>query len=323
MTDQGAAHQKATDSTPADQAVADSYGAMDLSAMAGGSHPADAGQTAPAEAGYPGVSMPPAGTTALVSAPLIVNVDEANFEEVMALSQTVPVVLLVYSAKSLISQQTVEVLEDAARKFAGAFQLGKIDADTQAALVQALQLQTVPAALALVARRPVPLFEGPASAEQFSALMSELLQVAPQLGATGRIAVDAEALEKPLPQAHEAPRAAEMADDWEQAIALWKKVLANNPADKEAKMALARAEFEARQVEGAEESADALAQADTLFSHGHEVEAFTLLLDAISAASDPEEKEAARARLVELLNLGSNPEAVKRARSRLATMLLV
>lgn len=303
-----------------DPNVADSYGAVDLSAVdtaAAGQQPAEAA------AGYPEGMTLPNSAGVQVSAPLIVNVTEANFEEEMALSQTVPVILLVYSGKSLVSQQTVEVMEDAARRFAGAFQLGKIDGDVQPQLVQALQLQSVPTALALVARRPVPLFDGPATAEQVNSLMSELLQVAPQLGATGRIVVDEAALEKPLPAAHEAPRAAEMADDWEQAIALWKKVLANNPGDKEAKLALARAEFEARQFAGETTDAGALNQADALFASGREAEAYEVLLEVISSTDDAEEKEAARSRLVELFGLGSNPDSIKEARRRLANMLLV
>ncbi len=305
-----------------DQNVADSYGAVDLSAQA---QAVPEQQLPPGEvpAGYPDGMPLPGEAGAYVSAPLIVNVTETNFEQEIALSQTVPVVLVVYSGKSLVSQQTVEVLEDTARKFAGAFQLGKIDADTHAPLVQALQLQTVPTALALVGGRPIPLFEGPATADQVNALMSEFLQVAPQAGVTGRIAVDEAALEKPLPAAHEAPRAAEMADDWDLAVALWKKVLANNPGDKEAKLALARAEFEGRQAAGQAQDDQTLAKADALFARGQEAEAFDLLLGVIASAEDPEAKEAARARLVELFGLGSDPESVKKARSRLANMLLV
>lgn len=299
-----------------DSTVAGSYGAMDLSAMA----PGAAQQATPPA---PAVGAPPADMPAgvSVSAPLIVSVTEANFEEEMALSQTVPVVLLFHSGKSLVSQQTVETLEDSAREYAGAFQLGKVDVDVSADLAQALQIQTLPTAMALVARRPVPLFEGPASAEQFAPLMAELLQVAPQLGVTGRISVDAESLEKPLPAAHEAPRAAEMADDWEQAVALWKKVLANNPGDKEAKVALARAEFEARQVTGSSDGD--LAAADALFARGQESEAFNILLSLVESSEDPDEREAARVRLVELLNLGANPDDVKAARRKLANMLLM
>lgn len=301
-----------------DPEVAGSYGAVDLSAMMGG---AASSPPAPAPGPMPQAAVPPA-PGAQVDAPLIVDVTEANFEDEMALSMTVPVVLIVYSGKSLVSQQAVTALEDAAREFAGAFQLGKVDADTDAALAQAFQVQTLPTAMALVAKRPVPLFEGPASLEQIRPLIAELLGVVPQLGVTGRVNVDAELLEKPLPAAHEAPRAAEENEDWERAIGLWKKVLANNPADKEAKLALARAEFEARQMEqtGPE---NPFAEADQLFSRGDEAAAFALLLAAVENATDADAKEAARVRLVELFGLGADPAAVKAARTRLATMLMV
>ncbi|MFT0762750.1 tetratricopeptide repeat protein [Scrofimicrobium sp. R131] len=243
-----------------------------------------------------------------ISDAAIVDVTQANFEEEMNLSQSVPVVLLFYPAQDLGSQQVLTVLEASARKHAGAFQLGKVNVDAVPELAAALQIKSLPTSIALVARRPVPLFEGPVTPEQFEALITELLQVAPQLGVTGRI-------ENTNP-AHEAPRAAEMQDDWEGAVALWKKVLANNPSDREAKQALARAEF---QVRLAHEDESELARADRLFAQGDEAAAYNLLLGLVAG----EQREPARARLVELLNLGSDPAVVKQARSRLATMLMV
>lgn len=290
---------------------ADAYGAVDLSAMAPAAATPEAAPGAPVEA----------GPQAVISVPLIMDVTEANFEEQMALSQTVPVVLAFYSARALSSQQAITVLEDTTRANAGAFELGKIDVDTQPGLMQALQIQTLPTAIALVAGRPVPLFEGVPTADQLNSLITELLQVAPQLQVTGRIQVVEEDLERPLPPAHEAPRAAEDIEDWATAIQLWKKVLANSPADSEAKLALARAEFEGRQV--AQDSTSVLADADNLFAAGREAEAFALLLEAFGTATDADDKEAARARLVELFKIASDTDAVKQARTKLATQLMI
>lgn len=289
-----------------DQNIAGSYGAIDLSAMSG-SQPNDQATE----------------SAATIAAPLIQDVTEANIEERMALSQTLPVILVFYSGRSLSSQNAVEVIEDATRRLGGAVALGKVDTDVQPALAAALGIQTLPTSLALVGGRPVPLFDGVPSAEQLDALLTELLSVAGQMGVNGRIAVEQEQLEKPMPAAHVAPREAEEAEDWEAAIQLWKKVLANNPADQEAKLALVRAEFEARQSSAEVEAEDALAAADRLFASGREAEAFELLLSEVAEPVDADSKEAARSRLVELFQLAIDTDAVKRARSRLATMLMV
>lgn len=302
--------------------VANSYGAVDLSSQVRqtpGTGGAPVGGNAPVAQPAGGAA---GGPVASVPGPLIVDVTEATFEEQMALSLTVPVVFIIYSAKSLSSQQALSALEDSARRFAGAFEVGRIDADTQPNLAAAFQLQTLPTAVAIVAKRPVPLFEGAPSAEQVDGLINELLAASAQLGVTGRIEVGEEQLEKPMPEAHVAPREAEANDDWPLAIKLWKKVLANNPTDKEAKLALARAQFEARQVDTLVAD-NTLAEADREFREGREAEAYALLLQAIAQAPSEEERESARTRLVELFTLGMDPEAVKTARRRLSTMLLV
>lgn len=285
-----------------DQNIVGSYGAVDLSSTTHGD-----------QSDVPGA--------ATIDAALIEQVTEANIEERMALSQTVPVLLIFYSGRSLASQNAVEILEDATRSLEGAVALGEVDTDAQPALAAALGIQTLPTSLALVGGRPVPLFEGVPTAEQLNALLAELLQVAPQLGVTGRIAITEEQLEKPMPPAHVAPREAEEAEDWDTAVQLWKKVLANNPADQEATLALARAEFEARQA--VQDAPDVLGTADRLFASGRESEAFDLLLEQVAASADAAAKEAARARLVDLFRLAVDASAVKRARTRLATLLMV
>lgn len=262
----------------------------------------------------------PGPTGGGINVPLIAAVNEANFEEQMGLSQTVPVILLFISSASLASTQATREVENVVRSQAGAVALRTIDVSQEPSIAQALQIQNVPSAMALVARRPVPLFEGAPTKEQLVSLIDQLLQAAPQLGVTGRVAVSEEQLEKPVPDTHLAPRAAEDADNWEEAVQLWKKVLANDPGDKEAKVALSRAEFEARQqAEGQSESV--LSRADSLFASGAEEQAFDLLLGEIADEADEADKEKARERLVQLLGLAVDKDAVKRARSRLTALL--
>lgn len=321
------------------------WGAVDLSPMAGQAPE----QTQPlVTPGQPQVSAPqgpnvhqapvapgmeppsiPAGfpqggeATAYVNAPLIVEVTEESFEQQMALSTTVPVVLVLYSSKSLASKQALEVMEDLARQDAGRFQLGKVDVETNPALATAFQAEAIPAGYAILAQRPVPLFEGVPTVGQVAPILEELFQVAPQLGVTGRIQVSVADTEKPMPKEHVPARDAEMRGDWDAAIAAWKKVLASNPSDSEAKQALVRAQFEQR-LEGQEQTEESLAQkADALFAVGQEKAAFDLLLEALIASDDADEKESLREQIVGLFQIAADPSAVKGARRRLATYLMV
>ena len=175
----------------------------------------------------------------------------------------------------------------------------------------------------------MPLFEGAPTEADLEGVLAELFQVAPQLGVVGRINVGAADLETPIPDSHLPAREAEALGDWEKAIAAWRKVLASNPADREAKTALTRARFQLRQEESTEagtnatEGTDNAAQADRLFAAGQEAAAFDLLLAALAEAADAEQREQLRSRLVELFQIAGDPEAVKSARTRLATMLMV
>lgn len=292
-----------------------------MSQMAAASVPPQgpqATQAVPAAAGAPAVT---------VSAPLIVDVNEQTVQDTLALSRTVPVVIVFYTQQSLASKQALNTLEALARADAGAFQLAKVDVETSPSVAQAFQIQTVPTAFALVGGRPVPLFEGEPTETQAREVMGEILQVAPQMGVTGRIQVNEDDLERPTPPEHMPARTAEDEGDWDRAVKAWKKVLANNPADKEAKVALARARFERRLEREQEEdggSPDTPAElADSMFARGDEEGAFNVLLDALVASFDPKEKEKLRKQLVGLFPIAADPAAVKSARSRLATHLMV
>ncbi len=296
------------------------WGAVDLSPMAA------EGATQEGPPSLSGVPPMPAvdDSSELIDAPLIVDVTEATFDQQMALSMAVPIVLVLYSPNSLASKQALGVMEGVARSSGGAFQLGRVNVDVNPALAAAFQAQAIPAGYAVLAQRPVPLFEGVPTPQQVGQVLGELLQVAPQMGVVGRINVGEADTEKPMPPEHEPAREAEMLGDWDAAIKAWKKVLASNPGDSEAKQALARAKFERRFENQEQDAAEAVdAQADALFAAGREEEAFTLLLDALISADTPEEQETLREQLVGLFQIAADSAAVKAARRRLATYLMV
>lgn len=310
------------------------WGAVDLSGMA----PPEAGQqeglvSPTAGAGHaPAAAFPqaPAAPSAageasvLIDAPLVTDVTDTTFDQQMALSTSVPVVLVLYSPTSLASKQALQTLESVVRKDAGRFQLGRVNVDQSPQIAAAFQAQAIPSGYAVLAHRPVPLFEGAPTETQINQVLDELLEVAPQMGVVGRLNVADTELETPMPAAHRPARTAEMEGEWDKAIAAWKKVLASNPSDLEAKQALARAKFEQRlEQENEAGETDLTSSADAMFAAGDEQGAFTLLLDALQAASTGEEKEEIRQQLVGLFQIATDHPAVKAARRQLATYLMV
>ena len=285
---------------------ADSHGAVDLSARSSAPTAPEASASAAGEG---------------LHIPLITSTDEENFQDVMSTSQAVPVIMVMWSPRSLESKPTLAMLEEITRENAGAFQLVEVDVDHAPAIAQAFQIQGVPTVVALVGGRPVPLFQGAAAKEQVLPIVTQVLEAAAQMGITARIAVAAEDTVAPTPPEHEAPLAAEDAGNLDEAIAGWEKVIELNPRDEAAKSHLSRVRFAARAY-GEQDTDDPAARADALFAAGDAAGAFDVLLDLLATTKDDEERDALRLRLLDLFRVaGSSPE-VSKARTRLAMLLM-
>ena len=285
---------------------ADSHGAVDLSARSSAPTAPEASSSAAGEG---------------LHIPLITSTDEENFQDVMSTSQAVPVIMVMWSSRSLESKPALAMLEEITREHAGAFQLVEVDIDKAPAIAQAFQIQGVPTVVALVGGRPVPLFQGGASKEQVLPVVSQVLEAAAQMGINARIAVAAEDTAPPIPPEHEAPLAAEEEGRLDEAIALWERVVELNPRDEAAKSHLSRVRF-AQRAYGEQSSDDPAARADALFAAGDAAGAFDVLLELLAASSDEEERDALRLRLLDLFRVaGSTPE-VSKARTRLAMLLM-
>ena len=285
---------------------ADSHGAVDLSARSSAPTAPEASASAAGEG---------------LHIPLITSTDEENFQDVMSTSQAVPVIMVMWSPRSLESKPALAMLEEITREHAGAFQLVEVDIDTAPAIAQAFQIQGVPTVVALVGGRPVPLFQGGASKEQVLPVVSQVLEAAAQMGINARIAVAAEDTAPPIPPEHEAPLAAEEEGRLDEAIALWERIVELNPRDEAAKSHLSRVRF-AQRAYGEQSSDDPAARADALFAAGDAAGAFDVLLELLAASSDEEERDALRLRLLDLFRVaGSTPE-VSKARTRLAMLLM-
>jgi len=265
----------------------------------------------------------------------IVDVDQESFSALVQLSAQVPVVVELTAPWSDQAQQLSAVTEKVATEYAGRFVLGRVDVDANPQIGQAFQLQSVPAAVALLKGQPIPLFQGAASEEELRSFVAELLKVAEANGVTGTApsAAGEPQEEPPLPPLHQEAFDAIEAGDYAAAAAAYRKALAEAPADNDARSGLAQVELMQR-LEGADANAireaaasapdDVAAQlavADLDISGGHVEDAFSRLVKFVGLHSG-EDREAARARLVELFEvIGTADPRVSKARQALARAL--
>ncbi len=307
--------------TPGPHHSLDLHGAIDLSGLA---RPAA------------GAAAPPPATGAVMDV-----VDEATFAAIVHKSTTVPVVLALWASWSEPSTRLVADLTAVAQEHAGRFLLARLDADANPEITQAVGAQSVPTVLGVLRGQPVPLFAGPASREQIVAVIDKLLEVAAANQVTGRLDVApgpdgnpqdpaAEPAEPPLPPLHQAAFDAIEAGDLDAAAQAYRTALAENPADRAAKVGAAQVELLRRTqtapqvagVEPAEDDVDGqLERADVELVAG-QIEASFARLVALVRRTAAADRERARERLVELfLIVGDDDPRVMRARRDLANAL--
>ncbi|GGV84027.1 co-chaperone YbbN [Streptomyces thermoviolaceus subsp. thermoviolaceus] len=283
------------------------------------------------------------GAGAVSPADLVIDVSEATFErDVLQRSAEVPVVIDFWAEWCQPCKQLGPVLERLAVEYNGRFLLAKVDVDANQLLMQQFGIQGIPAVFAVVAGQALPLFQGAAPEAQIRQTLDQLVQVAEQrFGLTG-LTVDPEAepgaraQQKPAgPHAAALDAAAQALDagDLGGAVQAYKNVLADDPANAEAKLGLAQAELLQRvrgmdvqkvRQEAAEKPGDVQAQiaaADLDLAGGHVEDAFGRLIDTVKRTAG-EDRDAARLRLLELFEVvGAEDPRVTAARRALARAL--
>ncbi|KSU55351.1 tetratricopeptide repeat protein [Microbacterium enclense] len=270
--------------------------------------------------------------------PLVFDVTDATFGEVLELSRTVPVVIDLWAEWCGPCKQLSPVLEKVVTELGGRLVLAKVDVDANPQLAQGFRAQSIPMVLALVAGQPVPLFTGAVPEQQVRDVFAQLLQLAAQHGVTGTVPVDgAPAAEAPaeeaLPPLHAEAFAAIEEGDYARAISAYEKALAENPRDADARAGLGQvrlldrvqgSDLQAARAAAAAEPTGIEAQflvADLDVVGGHVDDAFGRLLE-LFAALPAAERAPVRERLLELFGLiGDDDARVIRARTRLASLL--
>lgn len=310
------------------QQPANLRGAVDLSGLV---H-RDERRAADAARGPGAEGRPPGG--------VVVETDDQSFGQVLELSRSVPVVVVLWASWSEQSAQLVETLERLVQAREGRLVLAAADADRSPQLVQALQARAIPTLVALVGGQPVPLFEGVQPDDVIEQVFDQLLEIAERNGVTGRVpgadeAVEAEEepVEEPLPPLHQEAFDAISRGDYAAAASAYRTAIAQDPRDDLAVAGLAQANLLGRlqgktldqirsRASSAPDDLDAqLDVADLDLSGGHIDDAFARLLDLFPKL-DPAGRNAVRERLLELfLVVGADDPRVNAARRRLAMLL--
>lgn len=283
--------------------------------------------------GGPGQSAGgPADPNAVPVPALAFDVDEASFNDVVAISDRVPVVIDLQAEWSEQGKQLSPIVERIVESFGGRLVLARVDVDANPRLQQAFGVESIPNVIAIVKGQPVPLFQSALPEAQVKAYFDELLKLAGENGVTGH-AVVAGAEQEPAGPAHPEAEEALNRGDFDTAESLFKSALAASPADEEAKFGLARAGLGRRLIDADPQqliaTADAnpkdpeaaKAAADAEIVGGNPSSAFNRLISLIRVSAG-DEKEELRLRVLELFEvLGADDPAVTKARTALMRAL--
>ena len=274
-----------------------------------------------------------AAAVAGAPAGIVIDVTAETFQaEVIERSMTVPVVIDLWAEWCGPCKQLSPILEKLAADDGGRWILAKVDVDAEQQIAAAFQVQSIPSVVAVIKGQPVPLFQGAYPEPQIRQILDELLKVAAEQGVDGSLAPEDAAIaetpvaEPPLDPRFEAAFDAIEAGDWDGAARAYQAVLAAEPADVDAAAGLAMVGLYAR-TEGvdepsgaAEDDAGLLLAADFAALRGDWPRAFDLGIAAVRQSTG-DDRDAARARVLDYFRLAGDDPALPKARSALASAL--
>jgi putative thioredoxin len=247
----------------------------------------------------------------------------ADFVE---LSMSKPVILLCWTSRSPQSLDVLALLDKLNKEDSQSWELGSVDIDRVPEVASALQVRTVPYAVALVGGQPIPLFEEPLNEDAIKSVISKLLTIAAEQGIGN---VPEEKLEPEEVEALAALESGELL----KAEDAYKRFIARKPQDPYAKLGLAHTQLQIRiagldpatVIAAANENPHdihlAMSCADIEVATGTVEPAFLRLL-ALVKSTTGEERTTVKNRLLNLFSLvdPADPRVIK-ARAELANAL--
>jgi putative thioredoxin len=268
----------------------------------------------------------------------VVDVTEATFQsDVLDRSFQVPVVIDVRSERSEASKQLTPTLRRLATEAAGQWVLAIVDIDANPRVAQALQVQAVPTVFAVIGGQLVPGFAGALPEAEIREFVTAVLEAGSSAGLSAAApdagTPESEGVAEPPadPRFVAAEKSLE-AGEYAAAAEAYRAILAEEPANEQAALALRQTEFLIR-VDGTprdavsraaaapDDVAAQLAAADAELAGGDADAALKRLL-ALVRTSSGEERDLIRDRLVEYFDLlGPDDPRVAAARRDLANAL--
>lgn len=194
--------------------------------------------------------------------PAAIEVTEANIvTEFIEYSNNHPVVIFVWSERARGSQEMLAILAKLAEQDSGKWRLGEFSFDKTPELAQALRITAIPAALAFIQEKALPIPQLPPEEASLRLVINKIMELATQQGMTiTQASAQAESVPTTAePEEEEAYRAIERGD-FSSAAQSFRRLIDRRPSDSMAIQGLAQCELMIR-TQGVN-PADALARAD-------------------------------------------------------------
>jgi len=268
-------------------------------------------------------------TTKAQSVPaLVIEVDSNSIRDYLAISDTLPVLVLFVQENDPTSQSLLRTVKTLTEKAAGKILTLVVDAVKSPELAQAFELKQTPTLLGMLKGQPAPLFTGDQPVEQVQQIIDRVLEVGKENGLTGTVTV-----EEPQPElsiTHQQAFQAIEENNYPLAQSLYEKALVENPNDQLAEAGLAQIKLLIR-LQGKDVAALAsssgqepeqiLDRVDALVATGSAASGFEQLL-VLFEKTPKDQREETRLRFVELfLVVGNDDPAVIQARKNLSLLL--
>jgi putative thioredoxin len=273
----------------------------------------------------------------MASIPGIVVNQENLIGEILPQSNTKVVILICWSPRSTQAISLLEVMGkfevlDTSPDGEKSWVLGTVNVDAEPQVAQALQVQSVPLAIAVIQEQIVPLFESVPPEDQIRQVITKVISLAADRG-VGATPEGTAIPEVPMEPEEEAAMNAMAQGDFVAAKVAYEKWLARKPGDNLAKLGLAQTELIIR-ITGLDakdilakaalapnDLALAIQSADLEIANGDNKSAFDRLIKLVKILEEPERK-GAREHLLHLFSLvdPQDPDLIK-ARQQLASAL--